>query len=309
MPIRMTDDQPDQPDQYSNDDGGGGGGRFPGGGGGGGLLGLLPLLLGLFRGKGIFVLIILGVAGYFFFGRGGCSGAGGGVLNQVSQLATGGILDPRQFQKANIYESLEDNDNKNPLPEAANLQRYAPGVGDQGQQGSCVAWSSAYGARTIVEAARTGQDPNQLRFSPAFLYNNIKIDGCNGSYIIKAMEFMTQQGAVPYDRFPYRDDDCERQTPSQLFNDASQFKMRGFNRLTSGDNVNNLDIRAIKENLAQGAPVVIGMMVGQSYMQPMKGQDVWNPEPDDASMMGFGGHAQCVVGYDKKIWRYILDHE
>src|SRR5215475_1046338 len=128
MPIRMTDDQPDQPDQYSNDDGGGGGGRFPGGG-------------------------------------------GGGLLNQVGQLTTGGILDPKQFQKANIYESLEDDDNKNPLPEAVNLQRYAPGVGDQGQQGSCVAWSSAYGARTIVEAARTGQDPNQLRFSPAFLYN------------------------------------------------------------------------------------------------------------------------------------------
>ncbi|PWT97744.1 MAG: peptidase C1A papain [Bacteroidetes bacterium] len=299
MPIRMTDDQPDQPDQYSNDDGGGGGGgRFPGGGGG--LLGLLPLLFSLFRGRGIFVLIILAIAGYFFFGRGGCSGGGGGLLNQVSQLATGGILDPKQFQKANIYESLEADDNKNPLPEAVNLQRYAPGVGNQGQQGSCVAWSSAYGARTIVESARTGQDPNQLRFSPAFLYNNIKLDGCNGSYIIRAMEFMTQQGAVPYDRFPYRDDDCERQAPSQLFNDASQFKMRGFNRLTSGDNVNNLDIRAIKENLAQGAPVVIGMMVGQSYMQPMMGKDVWDPEPDDASMMGFGGHAQCVVGYDDK---------
>ena len=40
------------------------------------------------------------------------------------------------------------------------------------------------------------------------------------------------------------------------------------------------------------------MMVGGSYMQPMMGQDVWNPTQDDASMMGFGGHAQCVVGYD-----------
>jgi len=39
-------------------------------------------------------------------------------------------------------------------------------------------------------------------------------------------------------------------------------------------------------------------MVGGTYMQPMMGQDVWNPTQDDASMKGFGGHAQCVVGYD-----------
>lgn len=40
------------------------------------------------------------------------------------------------------------------------------------------------------------------------------------------------------------------------------------------------------------------MMVGESYMQNMLGKDVWIPEPGDASMLGFGGHAQCVVGYD-----------
>jgi hypothetical protein len=59
-------------------------------------------------------------------------------------------------------------------------------------------------------------------------------------------------------------------------------------------------MRAIKENLAQGAPVVIGMMVGSSFMQGMIGKDVWDPEPGDDQMMSFGGHAMCVVGYDDK---------
>ncbi len=132
MPIRMTDDQPDQPDPYKQDDGGGNG--RGGSSGGGGLFALLPLLLGLFRGKGILLLIVLAVGGYFLFGRaGGC--AGGGLLKQVSQLATGGILDPKEFQKANIYESLDDDDNKNPLPEAVNLQRYAPSCGKSGTAG------------------------------------------------------------------------------------------------------------------------------------------------------------------------------
>jgi len=41
-------------------------------------------------------------------------------------------------------------------------------------------------------------------------------------------------------------------------------------------------------------------MVGGSYMQPMMGRDLWEPTEEDRSMMGFGGHAQCVVGYDDK---------
>ncbi|PWT74086.1 MAG: peptidase C1A papain [Bacteroidetes bacterium] len=290
MPIRMTDD----PDQQEEDSGGGFGG---GSGGGSGLFGLLPLLLMLFRGpKGLIVLAIILVGGYFFT-RGGCN-TSSPIAQNVAKLATGGILDPRQFAKANIYESLADDDTKNPLPESANLQKFAPTVGDQGHQGSCVAWSSAYGARTVLEAGRTGQDPNSLRFSPAFLYNQIGLDNCDGSYIVRAMEFMTQKGSVPYESFPYTDQNCSKQPNQQLLSEAQQFRMRGANRLTVGDRTDQIDLRAIKENLSQGAPVVIGMMVGGSYMQPMMGQDVWNPTDEDRSMMGFGGHAQCVVGYD-----------
>ena len=301
MPIRMEDD-PQDPNSDSGEGFGGGDGSDPGGGGGGGIFSLIFLLLGLFRGRGlIFVLLLLG-AGYFFFGRGGCNSGpgGGGLLHQVAQLTTGGFLDPRQFEKANIYESLADDSTKNPLPEAVNLQRFAPAVGDQGHQGSCVAWSSAYGARTIEEAAHTGEDPNRLRFSPSFLYNQIGMEGCEGSYIEKAMDFMTNNGAVPYDQFPYNDQDCSRQPDQQLLDEARQYRMRGFTRLTPGDRNNAVDLRAIKENLSQGAPVVIGMMVGGSYMQPMMGQDLWAPTADDRSMMGFGGHAQCVVGYDDR---------
>lgn len=296
MPIRMVDDPQDPDDSSGDDQGGGGGGGFSGGGG---LFQIILLLLGLFRGRGLIFLLLILVGGYFLLGRRGCNGTG--TLSQVAQqLTTGGYLDRRQFEKANIYESLADDPNKNPLPESVNLQKYAPSVGDQGHQGSCVAWSSVYGARTIAEAARTGEDPNNLRFSPAFVYNQIGLEGCEGSYIIRAMEYMTQSGAVPYDEFPYTDKDCSRQPNQQQLDEARQHRMRGFNRLTPGDRNDAVDMRAIRENLAQGAPVVIGMMVGGSYMQSMMGQDVWTPTAEDRSMMGFGGHAQCVVGYDDK---------
>jgi hypothetical protein len=43
---------------------------------------------------------------------------------------------------------------------------------------------------------------------------------------------------------------------------------------------------------------VIGMMVGQSFMQDMMGRDLWEPSMMDESQMGMGGHAMCVIGYD-----------
>ncbi len=293
MPIRMVDDPQDQ-DNSSQESGGGGSSNFPGGGGGGGLFNLLPLLLGLFRGKGIILLLILAAGGWFLSRQGGCN------MSQIAQLATGGKLDPRQYEKASIYEPLSEDNTKNPLPESANLQKFAPNVGNQGEQGSCVAWSSAYGARTILESAKSGQPGEQLKFSPSFLYNQIGLDGCQGSYILRAMEFMTKQGAVPYNQFPYSDKDCTRQPDQQLIRDASQYRMRGFNRLSPGDRNDAVDLNAIKQNLSQGAPVVIGMMVGQSFMQSMMGKDVWDPAPGDDQMMGFGGHAMCVVGYNDK---------
>jgi hypothetical protein len=299
----MVDD-PRDPDENSGDNSPGGGG-FGGGGndGGGGIIGLLFLLLGIFRGRGlIFVLLLLG-GGYLLMRSGVCNngnGTVGGLQNAAQKLFTGGYLDPRQFEKANIYESLSEDSTKNPLPEAANLQKYAPAVGDQGHQGSCVAWSSAYAARTIEEAARSGADPNSTRFSPSFLYNQIGLENCDGSYIEKAMEFMTQSGSIPYDQFPYSDQDCSKQPDQQQLQQARQYKMRGFNRLTPGDRNNAIDLHAIKENIAQGAPVVIGMQVGGSYMQPMMGKDLWQPTDEDRSLLGFGGHAQCVVGYDDR---------
>lgn len=304
MPIRMTDDPQDQHEQRSND--GGGGGNFPigpggggRGGGGGGLLSLLPLLLSLFgkgggKGKGILLLLVVAVGAYFVLGKGGCN------ISDIASLTTGGFLDPKQFEKAEIYEPLADDNTKNPLPESANLQRFCPTPQNQGSQGSCVAWSSAFAAHTILESARTGKQPNDVAFSPSFMYNQIGLEGCQGSYIIRAMEFMTKRGNVPYDQFPYTDQDCQRQPDNSLQQQAAQFRMRGFNRLSLGDRNDAVDLRAIRENLSQGAPVIIGMMVGQSFMQPMMGQDVWIPASGDRSMMGFGGHAMCVVGYDDK---------
>ena len=304
MPIRMTDDpQGNDNNDYNDDQGGGGQPNVPGGGGGGGMFSLLPLLLGLFRGKGILWLLIIGVALYFLFGRGGSTCNMGGITDAAQSLfsQSGYSYSPNEFNKASIYEGLEDNSNKNPLPEAVSLLRFAPRRGDQGQQGSCVAWSSAYAAQTILTAAATGKDPNAIAFSPSYLYNQIRLSqDCQGSYIQRAMEAMKRTGGVPLSLYPYDDQDCSRVPDGSAIAMGRQQTIHGFTRLTEGDNLNQINVRAIKEHLAKDAPVVIGMMVGQSFMTDMMGKDLWQPHGFDQAGMGMGGHAMCVIGYDDR---------
>ncbi len=303
MPIRMTDDPEEQgSNDFNEDRGGEGGPGLPGGGGG--LFNLLPLLLGLFRGRGIIWLLIIGAAIYFFGGRSGCNFLPvADVGNTARQLfsQSGYSYNPDEFNKASIYEGLEDDNGKNPLPEAVSLLRFAPQRGDQGQQGSCVAWSSAYAAQTILTAAATGQNPDAIAFSPSYLYNQIRLSSdCQGSYIQRAMEAMSRTGGVPLNQYPYDDRDCERVPDSRAIALGRQNTIHGFTRLTEGDNLQQMNVRAVKEHLAKDAPVVIGMLVGQSFMKDMMGQPLWTPQGMDQAGMGMGGHAMCVIGYDDR---------
>ena len=304
MPIRMEDDPQDQQDFNDNNTSGGGGTGGTNTGGSGGLLSFLPLILGLFSSGGgggkkilLLLLVIGGGAAYFYFNNKG----GGGTANIQKLFSTSGYnFSAQEFKKANVYEGLEADDTKNPLPESVSLLRFAPDRQDQGHQGSCVAWSSVYAARSIIEAAATGQSGNNSAFSPSFVYNQIGLEGCEGSYIQKAMEFMTDKGVVPFNDFAYNDQDCSKQPNSSQWNEAAQNKMHGFTRLTESADVNGINIRAVKEHLSKDAPVVIGMMVGGSFMQEMMGKEMWAPTDEDLSQMGFGGHAMCVIGYDDR---------
>jgi len=290
MPIRIVKDREQTTQDNYPGGGGGGGGRLPGGINSGCLTALLPLLLK--NPKIAIIVLAIGAAIYFFGGKNLIQSVAGD-----SSFSLGADLNPQMYDKAEVFEPLADNV-KNPLPERVTLEEFAPERLNQGRQGSCVAWSSAYAARSILYARQTGKDPDAIAFSPSFLYNQIGLEGCQGSYIIRAMENMQQVGALPFSQFPYDENDCTSQPAKFQLQSASAYRISGFNRLSkSGDNY-KVDMLAVKQNLAQGAPVVIGMMVGGTFMQEMMGKKVWIPSSDDYGKMGFGGHAMSVIGYD-----------
>lgn len=294
MPIRMTKD----------DNGSSGSDNFPGGGGGGGNRGgggfgsIIPLILGLlFKNPKLgFIVLIIGGGLYYF--SGGCGG-GNAVNNESNNasLATGCDMKQEVYDKAEVFEPLADNV-KNPMPERISLEQFAPARLNQGQQGSCVGWGSAYAARTILYAEQTGQNATQSAFSPAFMYNQISLEGCQGSYIQRAVEKMQEVGALPLSQFEYNDQDCSRKPDGGQLQQAAQFRIKGFQRLSKAGEDYKTDMLAIKQYLAQGSPVIIGSMVGGSFMQDMMGKDKWIPTREDYDQNGFGGHCMCVIGYD-----------
>ena len=290
MPVRMVEDpEEDNSSDNGGSGNGGGGGGFPKLPGGGGLWSIALSLLFRSPKIGIAVLLIGGIV-YYFMGQSSATN---------SNIGLGCTLDQQKYDQTNVYASLDGG--KNALPSKISLEQFCPKRLNQGKQGSCVAWASAYAARTILYSRATGQDPNKVAFSPAFLYNQIHLEDCQGSYLPYAVDNMNEVGALPLREFPYNDNDCDNKPSNTQIAQAKQFIIKGANRLSKDGDDYAVDIQAIKQNLAQGAPVTIGMMVGGSFMQNMEGQKVWHPERSDRDMDGFGGHAMCVMGYDDNV--------
>ncbi len=271
--------------------GGGGGGGFPGGN----LIGmLLPLL---FRyPKLLIVVIILG--GGFYLYNNNCSGAKGHAERPKSShtYAAGCEMKREVYDSAEVFAALDPSSIN--LPEAVSLEKYCPTPMNQGQQGSCVGWGSTYNARTILEAVATGKDPNSIAFSPSFTYNQIGLEGCQGAYINNAMDELTQTGSIALAKFPYDENTCEKKPNQYELQDAAKYRMKGYARLTLKGDEYTIDVNAMRQCLANNAPVVIGMSVGGSFMQEMEGKATWVPTNSDYSKSGFGGHCMCVIAYD-----------
>lgn len=289
MPIRMKPDEHQSEGAPERNRGGGGGGQMPGRGV---LTFLLPLL---FKKPKLLFLIIIIFCGWYFFNKGCNTSSSVTVNSSESSLYKGCEMKPEEYDKAYVFAALSDREK---LPSQASLAKYCPTPRNQGQQGSCVGWGSAYAARTIMESIATGKNPDEVAFSPSYLYNQIHLPNCQGAYINKAMDVQQKNGALPYKYFRYDENSCNSRPTSQMVEAARNFNIHGYNRLTSTARPDGVNLLAIKQNIAKGGPVVIGMLVGGSFMQEMMGSDLWSPSDYDYRKQGFGGHCMCLVGYD-----------
>ena len=175
---------------------------------------------------------------------------------------------------------------KAPLPARMDLSRNLPPPGAQGLQASCVGWAVAYGLKTYQEAVERGRSatgPAEM-FSPAFIYNRLVRGNCSsGTHIRDALQIVVNEGVAPLSVFPYYPNSCSRLPDRRASEVARNY------RVSSYTTVNSID--AVKAQLANGFPIVIGMDVGRGF--EAHGSGVFQGEPYPTY-----GHAMLVVGYD-----------
>lgn len=299
MAIRFGEDN-----RSNNSNSGGGGGRNSGNKDNkAGAAILLAILLFVFKKPKIAIpLLIVGAVGFYMFAPDDLKqqllNGDNNDSNTESIYSMGCSLDPAKYDETEAFEALASSSSHYSIPARASLLKYAPTRQNQGQQGSCVGWASAYAARTILEAYTTGRNPDDIAFSPSFLYNQIALQGCNGSYTSEALEKMKRDGLLAFSQFPYNQNSCNAQPSSSQLSEARNFRIKGYNRLTLTGGNYDVDVEAIKQNIAQGAPVVIAVKVPNSFNY-VDG-DRWQPTRSEANnVKNHGGHAMCLIGYDE----------
>ena len=215
---------------------------------------------------------------------------------------TGMVVDRAQY-KSTPYKAKLSTRSFKAMPPKASLEQYCPTPGNQGDFGTCVAFAAAYGMRTIMWAKEyqvtDREQINSMQFSPSFIYEQIKNEGdedCQcGSNPINACELMKQLGVPTLKSVPYKD--CKAEIEFDDLLEAQDFVISDYQTLWDIDYGTTDDkINGTKKALSEGYPVLLGMMVPESFYRPGK---VWHSAETDGGPSGKHGlHAMCVVGYD-----------
>ncbi len=182
------------------------------------------------------------------------------------------------------------NDSTTSLPSSIDLSSSMPVPGNQGSQGSCVGWASAYALKSYQEKVEMGWSLNSTHtvFSPAYIYNQINGGVDNGSYPSDALQLMIDKGAATWAMMPYDQNDYTTQPTAAINNHAKNYKALEYRRL--------LGTEQMKASLANRNAILIGMKVYSSFYYLQGSGSVYQPNINSES--NEGGHAVTIVGYD-----------
>ena len=200
--------------------------------------------------------------------------------------------------KAKLTKATYEN-----LPSAYSLENYSPIPGNQGEYGTCVAYASAYGLRTIMWAKDNNiTDKNQITnaaLSPSFVYYLIRdeadVNCANGTNPVLGMEALKVAGAPKLNTVPY---ECNPVITAEAQLEAIDYKIRDYQSLFFFDETSaEVKVNATKKALTEGYPVQLTMKLPTSFF---KATEVWKSTDKDKGDIAevHGLHAMVVVGYD-----------
>jgi len=190
------------------------------------------------------------------------------------------------------------------VPGKVDLSSQMSPVLNQGQQGSCGAFSLSYAILSYQQKLvhnwsyflSDGVTPDNTHlFSAAFLYNSVNGGTDGGSTLTGNLAFEAANGNATLVDTPYNPADFLTQPSATAKQNAMGY------RITQYARVDPKNTNAVKAQLAAGNAVYWAMMVDSNF-QALTGQQVWKG-PIQA---GAGGHAMALAGYDDSLGAFII---
>lgn len=182
-----------------------------------------------------------------------------------------------------------------PLPSKVDLRELCPPVLDQKSIGSCV--SQALANDHLFAQKRFGTLSPELS-SRLFIYYNARamigtVDSDSGASVRDSIKSLATQGACKESLWPYSDK--RRAFPNFLskpddkcYEEALDHRISEYRRI--------INLRGIKECLAQGDPIVAGFSVYSGFMSEKVARTGMMEMPNSNENL-LGGHAILICGY------------
>jgi C1A family cysteine protease len=186
---------------------------------------------------------------------------------------------------------------------------YFPPIGNQGKQGSCVAWSFGYYVKTFQEAQEYNWDLSAAKWqnqaptpeyqnkimSPSFIYNLQNNGNDSGLYYANAVDLICNIGCCTYDKMRYNVSDYFSWPSEEAWTQAALY--RGDSKGVQYLPVNTEQgIVNLKNWVASGHLATIS--VDADKFANLSSTDVWT---SDAYVNPDTNHANTVVGYDDNL--------
>jgi C1A family cysteine protease len=157
------------------------------------------------------------------------------------------------------------------IPKKVDLSAFFPPVGNQGRQGSCVAWSIGYGMRSYYVAKMDKLNVSQPQ--------NMQVD--------RALDIL-KGGVVSLAELPYDATKCSPPPDIEMQKKATKFRIQAWQFIHPSK------IGQIKAQLADGQPIVFATKLANSFMDFRGG--VYSRK--EREQLLDGGHAMVLIGYD-----------
>ncbi|MFO7946329.1 MAG: FlgD immunoglobulin-like domain containing protein [Armatimonadota bacterium] len=202
------------------------------------------------------------------------------------------VLRAHQVQPWQITGVLGRGEN---LRAAADNSANMPPVGNQGGQGSCASWATGYYHKGHQEWQEHGWDQSNAshQFSPAFLYNQVRVAG-GGSSLGGNMQLMVDKGCATMADFPFDEHDDDRWPKSTAtWLTALDYRADSYSALPTS---NDTELNALKTLIDNGGTFCIGFTVYSDFYTKTLDDDFY--EGPDSGADVWGGHGICIVGYD-----------